>query len=123
MADMAWSLWRPEPGKGNCRYSESDRSVHASPLPLNGTRNDRLKEVPRSCGMAAASEIAKERRCSVLRLLGRLVEALDFCALAQLGDEIGLCLARQIRLDLILHLLEFRRLLGALVLDLDDMPA
>jgi hypothetical protein len=32
--------------------------------------------------MAAASEIANEKRRSVLLLLGRLVEALDFCALA-----------------------------------------
>src|SRR5215831_5586460 len=58
-----------------------------------------------------------------LVLLGWLVEALDLGALAQLGDEVGLRLARQKGLDLILHLVEFRRLLRAPVLDLDDVPA
>src|SRR5262249_56027435 len=65
---------------------------------------------------------AKQRR-SVFILLRCLVEPLDLGALAQLGNEVGLCLARQIGFDLVLHLLEFRRLPGALVFDLDDVPA
>ena len=56
-------------------------------------------------------------------MIGRLVEALDLRRLAQFGDEVGLRLACQEGLDLVLHLLEFRRLLGALVLDLDNVPA
>src|ERR1700704_6689395 len=54
---------------------------------------------------------------------GRLVEAFDLGGLAQLGDELGLRLAGEEILDLVLHLFEFRRLLGALVLELDDVPA
>src|SRR5262249_36782994 len=64
-----------------------------------------------------------EQRYSVFILLCRLVEPLDLGALAQLGDEVRLHLARQIGLDLVLHLLEFRRLPGTLVLELDDVPA
>src|ERR1700730_3060016 len=56
-------------------------------------------------------------------LLDRFVEALDLGGLPQFGDELGLCLAREKGLDLTLHLFEFRGLLGALVLDLDDMPS
>src|SRR5499427_7495665 len=76
-------------------------------------------------GTTAVSEenLEKQNRASVFLRLGRIVEALDLGALAQLGDEVGLRLARQIGLDLVLHLFEFRRLLDALVLDLDDVPA
>src|SRR5215467_10591045 len=58
-----------------------------------------------------------------LRLRGRLVQAFDLGGLAQLADELALRLARQEGLDLVLHLVELRRLLGALVLELDDVPA
>src|SRR5262245_31493367 len=47
---------------------------------------------------------ASRVRRSVLGLLGRLVETLDLCALAQLADELGLRLAGEVGLDLVLHL-------------------
>src|SRR5258707_579249 len=43
-------------------------------------------------------------------LVGGLVQALDLGSLPQLGDELGLHLARQEALDLLLHLGEVRRL-------------
>src|SRR6266446_3329873 len=61
-------------------------------------------------------------RRSILVLLARLVETLDFGGLPQLRDELGLSLARQKGLDLSFHCFELRRLFGAFVLDLDDMP-
>src|SRR3974377_524665 len=72
----------------------------------------------------ASGEIDKARLSeSLVLLLGRLVQAFDLCGFPQLRDEIGLRLAREKSLNLTLHLVEFRRLLGAPVLDLDDMPS
>ena len=53
----------------------------------------------------------------------RLVHAFDLGVGTQLGDQLGLRLAHHKILDLRLHLFEFRRLVCALVFDLDDMPA
>src|SRR5579871_6560784 len=57
------------------------------------------------------------------RRVGGLVHALDLGALAELGDIIGLRLARHISFNLALDLIELRRLAVALLLDLDDVPA
>src|SRR4051812_2486062 len=48
---------------------------------------------------------------------------LDLALGAQLGDERALLTPHDEILKLILHLVEFRRLAGALVLDLDHVPA
>ncbi len=58
-----------------------------------------------------------------LRVGSGLVHALDLGAFAQLGDVVGLRLARHIGLDLALDLVEIGRLAVALFLDLDDVPA
>src|SRR5580692_12287233 len=52
-----------------------------------------------------------------------LVEALDLGGLAQIVDQFRLSAMRHIVLQLDLDLIEGRRRLGALVLDLDDVPA
>src|SRR4051812_6783528 len=54
---------------------------------------------------------------------GRFTDALDLAFGAQLGDQFCLRAAHQIALELILDLVELRRLALALVLDLDDVPA
>src|SRR6516165_12350092 len=71
----------------------------------------------------ASGEIDKARLSGLVLLLGRLVQAFDLCGLPKLRDELGLRLAREKSLNLALHLVEFRGLLGAPVLDLDDMPS
>src|SRR5262249_54277177 len=59
----------------------------------------------------------------ILRLVRRLVEALDLGVCAQLGHEIDLRLAHRELLDLVAHGVECRRLALALVLDLEHVPA
>ena len=53
----------------------------------------------------------------------RLVEALDGRRFAQILDQFGLRLVGDEILDLAVHFVEGRRRLGALILDLDDVPA
>src|SRR6188768_3405409 len=62
------------------------------------------------------------RRCSGRRR-SRRTDALDLAFGSQLGDERPLLAAHHEVLQLILHLVELRRLAIALVLDLDHVPA
>src|ERR1044072_930484 len=53
----------------------------------------------------------------------RRADPLDLAFRAQLADQLALLAARHEAFQLILDLVELRRLTGALVLDLDHMPA
>src|SRR5215468_5803323 len=115
---------------GNCAGASGETAV-VMPRVYRGPACAATRRAPRHPGWQFAGARRRCRRFgrSVLALpgrlalLGRLVEALDLRALAQLADELALRFAREIGLDLVLHLVELRRLLGALVLDLDDVPA
>src|SRR5579862_1296903 len=67
------------------------------------------------------------RRCRIelrwIRRRRRLIEALDGGGFAQIRNQFGLRLVRDVILDLAAHFVEGRRRLGALVFDLDDVPA
>ena len=52
-----------------------------------------------------------------------VVEPLDFASLRRRGDEVALRLLRDVARGLVLHLIEGRKGLYPLFLDLDDMPA
>ena len=58
-----------------------------------------------------------------IRLAGGLVEALDRCRFAQAVDKLGLRAAGDVVLQLAFDLIICRRRLGALVFDLDNVPA
>src|SRR6185437_12301233 len=87
---------------------------------------------PRPAGMTKAFAARRKRKSSLLgwrhrvdRGVGgrrRLVEVLDLGACAHLLDQRRLRAMRDIIVDLALDLLERRRRLDALVLDLDDVP-
>src|SRR5262245_1360063 len=132
MPAAAVARWTPATAgmSGKCAGASGETAV-VMPRVYRGPACAATRRLPRRPGWSFAGA---RRSClrlgrSVLALpgrpalLGRLVEALDLRALAQLADELALRFAREIGLDLVLHLLELRRLLGALVLDLDDVPA
>src|SRR6185437_10944403 len=79
--------------------------------------------VPAFAGTSGKSLLLRRLRRSGRGRRRDRVHLLDLGFGAQLGHEIGLRLARDILLDLLLHLVEARRRLLALVLDLDHVPA
>src|SRR4051794_2669266 len=77
----------------------------------------------RACACRACARRAAGRGRGGGGARSRSVGPLDLGAVAQLGDEIGLCLAHHVGLELRLHLIEGWNLALALILNLDDVPA